>query len=331
MVTLALNATHLPGPYTPLPYLPVSLWTQYEVSRFVLLLTTGALLWDGLSNIYGEYSLLRVQILSWPAATYVVSRFFTAVYVMGSVIWISAPIGHCFAVQKFLDCTAATAVSASSVLFFLRIRAVFSANNTVVFFYLLVLLSVIAGTFTLPFAVTSEEIGPTRYCQDTDFEPYASVAFITPLIHDTLVFFGMSYRLLCNSLCSGTWHTRFQAFYKGQYLPRISAILLKENQKYYVITVGVYIVTVAMFYIRPLPIGYKSMFAVPNVFLANTMACRVFRNTVVAIKKDPQMVIVGTVQGEELHGNILPLTFHRHPLDETDSVIEIDSAVPGEV
>lgn len=100
-------------------------------------------------------------------------------------------------------------------------------------FYFVLWLGVVGGSFPLPFGVAAGSIGPTSYCLDTGLKPYTSAAVITPLIRDTLVFLAMSYRLLCNTRGEVTLRRRLDSFWSQDHLPKITAILMKDNQRYY--------------------------------------------------------------------------------------------------
>ena len=52
-------------------------------------------------------------------------------------------------------------------------------------------------------------------------------------------------------------------------------------------TVGIYILTVMMLYIKGIPQAYSAMLGNPNVAIMNAMACRMYRNTKLGLYKLP--------------------------------------------
>lgn len=146
---------------------------------------------------------------------------------------IVAPIGHCAEYEKASATILAVAVSSSALLFFFRIRAVFHNNRAVIGFYFILWLFVAGTAVASPFSVTGESIGPTRYRSDAGEKKFGFSLLIALLIHDTLVFAAMSYRLLCNSREEPTLRKQLGSFWSYQSLPRITSIILKDNQRYY--------------------------------------------------------------------------------------------------
>ncbi|KAI0731776.1 hypothetical protein C8Q72DRAFT_199926 [Fomitopsis betulina] len=70
----------------------------------------------------------------------------------------------------------------------------------------------------------------------------------------------MSYRLLCNSPKQPTFSNLLKSFWSHQSLPQITSVILKDNQRYYVITISNNLILIAMLY---------------NHSLARTMPARV--------------------------------------------------------
>ncbi|KAH9841026.1 uncharacterized protein C8Q71DRAFT_692191, partial [Rhodofomes roseus] len=270
--------TTLPNPMTNLAYLAPSVAVEIEVIRCVLLISTGATIWDVLSSFTEEVQLLFGGKLRLPMVVYWISRLSSVAFVFVSTVYKVTPVGHCNEFEKTVAGLMTIAVSTTSLLFFFRIRAVFHDSKIVVGFYFILWLSVVGGTFPLPFGATGGSIGPTSYCLDTGLKPYASASVIIPLIHDTLVFLAMSYRLLCNTRREVTLRGRLGSLWSRDHLPRFSATLLKGSQHYYLVAVCSNLTLLIMLYSKPLPVVMRTVWSIPNVFLTNSMACRIFRN-----------------------------------------------------
>ena len=149
---------------------------------------------------------------------------------------IAAEIGHglCGRLQVAPPTFFGIGILSTSLLFFFRIRAIYANNKLVVAFFALLWLSVAATGLTIPWAIKGGNIGPTKYCINESLAPYASGSIITSLIHDSLVFFAISYKLVSNSYISeGDISTRVKSFFFGSSLPRFSKLVLQDGQLYY--------------------------------------------------------------------------------------------------
>lgn len=127
-------------------------------------------------------------------------------------------------------------VASTSLLFFFRIRAVFSHNNYVIFFFFCLWLTVVGGCLVVPFAVTTSNIGPTAYCINTKLASFSSAAGITAVVHDTAVLLAISYRLLQNSCIDYNGYAmgdRLKLIFSGKNLPRFSKSIFQDGQLYY--------------------------------------------------------------------------------------------------
>ena len=88
----------------------------------------------------------------------------------------------------------------------------------------------------MPFAVTGGNIGPTDYCLNVGLEPYAAAAAIIPLVHDTLIWLCISWRLLMGSHIDYSSYGHLEALkiiMSGKGLPAFSKALLHDGQLYY--------------------------------------------------------------------------------------------------
>lgn len=130
-----------------------------------------------------------------------------------------------------------------------------------------------------------------------------------------------------NSRRETTLQGQLRMFFSGRYLPTISAVLLKDGQLYYVITVLSNTIVVIFFFLQYLPVGYRTMLVMPNTFLTNTMACRIFRNARLKLGKKSGVVILGTIQDdpEQPSSNPFSLANHRH-YSRSGDCLELDEA-----
>lgn len=207
------------------------------------------------------------------------------------------PVGNCQALQVVIGSCFAAAVSLTSLLFFFRVRAILYTNKWIVAIFSLLWLGTVAGSATVPFAITGSHIGPTDYCVNTGVKPYSSTGIIIVAANDTLVFFAISWKLLSSPAIDESIKAKAKVFISGNGLPAITRSLLQSGQEYYLygfhfflssfldahmptnsITVAANILTMAMILAPSLPAVLHAMFTVPNVAIVNSLACRVFRD-----------------------------------------------------
>ena len=129
------------------------------------------------------------------------------------------------------------AVTSTSLLFFIRTRAVFDKDPWTVAFFAGLWLAVVAACLTVIIGVDGVNIGPTRYCTDGEVKSYVTMATIIPLINDTCVFLAITSRLFANSYARPTFKDGFRVMIFGDYLPMFSKAMLQDGQAYYLLLV----------------------------------------------------------------------------------------------
>ena len=144
--------------------------------------------------------------------------------------FLAAPISNCFHTLIAVSVFFAFAISSTSLLFFLRARAVFLSNPFATAIFGVLWLGVLGGSLTPSTAFKGENLGPTRYCTIGMIRFYSVAAAIIPLINDIIVFFAISWRL-----CSNNWTLKnnVRTMISGDYLPAFSKSLLQDGQDYF--------------------------------------------------------------------------------------------------
>ncbi|KAJ7452777.1 hypothetical protein B0H11DRAFT_1741655 [Mycena galericulata] len=275
----SFNVSELPNPLTPKAFLPPELAYQFTIGVYILVGTLGAYIWDILSNLQHDYKILSTGKMGPATAAYFFSRLWSFLYILGSAIFQTFPLNQCNLAQLLIDICYAIAVPANCLLFFLRARAIFNRNPYLVTVGFCLWLSVVGSAFTVPAAVKAGTIGVTRYCTTTSAKSFVGISAITPLVHDTTMFFAISLRLFGTAHVDHGFQRNLRAFLTGEYLPSFSRALLKDGQLYYLSAVTVNLIVVAMFYNQAVPEIYQTMFTVSSVMVTNAMAGLVFRNT----------------------------------------------------
>ncbi|KAI0072615.1 hypothetical protein K474DRAFT_1678508 [Panus rudis PR-1116 ss-1] len=266
----------LPNPLTPLAWLPPDVANQLEASRYLYSAVLGAWLWEILTAMPDDVRMWTRHGFGISDVVYVLSKLLTGGFVLTTFTFQVAPVGSCHALAMAIGWTGGFAISLNSILFFYRVRAVFANKKIVVYFFAFLWLATFGCAMTIPFGVDGVHIGTTKNCVNSDVKPFSSAAMIVIAVNDTLVFFAISVQLLMQSLAD-TWSERIKAFFSGRGMGNISRSLLHTGQLYYLATVGVNIVSMAVILAPSVPPVFRAMFAIPNFSLQNAMACRVYR------------------------------------------------------
>ncbi|KAF7345477.1 hypothetical protein MVEN_01566000 [Mycena venus] len=167
----SLNLTQIPNPLTPYALLPPEIAYQTQIGSFILIGTLGAYLWDVLSNINNDYKLITEYRVGLSTAVYFFSRLWSLLFILSSTMFETYPLVHCSLAQTLVETCFAIAVPSTSLLFFLRARAIFDRNPYLVVSLFLVWLSVLGSAATVPTAITAINIGPTPYCINVGVKP----------------------------------------------------------------------------------------------------------------------------------------------------------------
>lgn len=314
----------------------VSFYTRMLDHQLNLIAAIQAFIWDILLNVDNGYRLMFRHKLGLPTFAYFLSRYVAhSIPAVLSNTWSvskiertclryhqyslpkyaaqcfcdpirshvlqtsAAPLPNCEVVKKTICVLYHVAFSSTSLLFFLRVRAVFKENKYIVICFFCLWLSVLGGSLTIATLGDAVHLGPTRYCRAINVKAYAIAAPITFAVNDTFVFLAISWRLMTNSMPDHKDKISFKSVILGEYLPAFSRALLNDGQIYYLcaplshislertnmylyrcrVSVTSNLVVVILTSIPMVPPSYRLMFTVLNIALTNMMACRVFRHT----------------------------------------------------
>ncbi|KAF8965461.1 hypothetical protein BDZ97DRAFT_1998710 [Flammula alnicola] len=276
-----LLASQLPNPLTPMAFLPPDLAFQLTVASYVLVGALVGQIWDILNTLSVDYKMFTRFRIGLPGIVYVISRFSTLAYLLYSTIYESdCAIGNCTKLSKICPWLFTIAHPSTSLLFFFRIRAMYHDNKFIIVFFFLMWLAVVGGSATAIFGVSGLNIGTTKYCINGKLEPYVSAGAIVPMVYDSFVFVAISWRLMQLSTTEDpTLKEGAKVMIFGHNLSAFPKAMLQDGQAYYLSTLGMACMTVIIFYIKSIPLVYRSILGIPNLTLINVMACRVFRKT----------------------------------------------------
>ncbi|KAF9471409.1 hypothetical protein BDN70DRAFT_869212 [Pholiota conissans] len=321
------SSVALPNPDTPLAFFDPQSAYQVSVSIYVLAASLGVLLWDILDNISSDFNLLFKNRITISTLVYFTSRIGSLGYVLASNIFQTAATGHCNASEKITDSFYPVSLGFSALLFFIRLRAIYNRDRIIVCFFFLLWLGLLGTTMIVPIVVLGADIGPTEYCIDAYVPNAVYAAIIAPLVHDTLVFIAITYRLVKNAHLEMGLKDGVAFAFSGKYLPAFSRGLLKDGQKYYLISLISNLVTVVMVFDTSIPITLRSMGATTNIVLTNIMACRVYRNTRRGMIRENEISTTSMIafrKSKPLSVSLPPFTAHNKP----SPAVEVSYNVP---
>ncbi|KAJ7025418.1 hypothetical protein C8F04DRAFT_135671 [Mycena alexandri] len=259
--------------------LPPDFQRQIQVSAYVFAGSTAVFVWDILNNLRSDYSVLFGQRLSAATLAYFAARIASFVYVLGSTIFTSYPLQDCNTAYIAFNIFLPIGVSGAAFLFFLRVRAIFQRERIPTIIFGFMWLAVLASSIsTVPGGAI--RLGDPMVCVLVPRHAVAisGLAGIVVMVHDTMVFFAISYRLISTFETQQTRREKVKALFSGANLPAFSKSLFMEGQMYYMITVIANIVTTVMTYAPVHPV-YHGFLVIPNIMLTSIMACRVYRHT----------------------------------------------------
>jgi len=277
------EASQVLNPFTPMAFLPPELASQAVLAGFVVACSLSVLIWDVLHHLGDDFHLAFRKRFRFPTAVYFLSRTATLVYLVGKNVQLNSQIIHCRAMEIIMCGAFVVAHSATSFLFYIRVCAVYGMKRSVVAFFGLTWLIVVAGAAATFTAQEGVHIGPTLYCTSRLRNKFIIATSATDLFNDSLIFVAILYRLSVANMSgeeNGTkrkiWDpmrrlTALQGFTKG---------FLQDSQIYYLIAVIMNFTTVVTFFAvnHPPDSPFRVVFIFPNTVVVNIMASRVFRN-----------------------------------------------------
>ncbi|KAJ3884368.1 hypothetical protein GG344DRAFT_28304, partial [Lentinula edodes] len=266
------------NPFTPLAYLSPSLAAQFEVSRYLFAITLGAYSWDIVTNFNNDYKLLFKTRIRYPTVIYYLSRISTFAYIVSSFIFQVANVQNCQALQVALGIFNVLSQSFTSMLFLLRVLAVYKGFAVVKVCFVILWIGVVGGSLSVPLGIGGAHIGPTKACINTTVKQITELSIIMPMINDTAVFVAVTYRILSYSVYEEGMGAQVCAFFGWKkLLPSLSRNLLQGGQHYYFIALLTNVVTLVLNQLKNVPPTYHGMFTISALALINILACVVYR------------------------------------------------------
>ena len=143
-----------------------------------------------------------------------------------------AEIPNCQTLAKVIGCAATGVVAFNSLLFLMRICAIFNSQKPVKMFFIALWLGTVACSVTAPFSISAAHIGTTRFCVPSPVARYGSAGVVAVCVNDTLVCATISMKLVLNARALGDSGLTRARLSRGG-MGRITQVLLQGGLQYY--------------------------------------------------------------------------------------------------
>ncbi|KAF7350885.1 hypothetical protein MSAN_01650600 [Mycena sanguinolenta] len=224
---------------------------ELQVATLVFAGTTAVLIWDILHHLGDDYYLLFKYKFRLATAAYFVSRVASLFYALGFTLFATYPIPDCQTAMTIFNCGLLVSSSATSLLFFLRVRAVYGGQRLPTCIFGFLWICVVAAAVTVPISTQATRVG--TLCLVTKVPSYSGAASTVLMVNDTSVVLAISYRLLANTHRDQSVGDKLRKFFSGApHLHNFSKAVFRDGQKYYMITIVSNAVTISMVYALPL-------------------------------------------------------------------------------
>ncbi|PPQ68019.1 hypothetical protein CVT24_002928 [Panaeolus cyanescens] len=262
---------------------------KLRLSNLIIVGACAISIWDYLDNARADYALATQHKVGIPTAIYFSARISCLAFIL-LTLSASTTIGpkNCHLIGKIIGTIFFFAAGFISLLFFIRLRAVFLGEKRISYVFGFFWFG--ATCVQLMYPITLLDLASVLNTQGKEIcviVPGDNTALMTvgPLIaffiYDTLVLFAISWKITRSALPPNEGpNNGLIVFFTGKYLPAFSRTVLQDNQIYYLCTLPFSIYTVlGTVYSRPGDIFTGFTALIPNSTVITIMACRVFRNT----------------------------------------------------
>ncbi|TFK38714.1 hypothetical protein BDQ12DRAFT_665960 [Crucibulum laeve] len=231
MSTLPVNS-HTPS----VSELSPTLMYELQVSGYIFASALAVLVWDIIINLGDDHQLLFKCKIRPPTVVYYLSRASTLAYIVAHFVFQIGNVEDCEALSAAVGAVNVLSVSMTSMLFLLRVRAVYHDSKPAIrlfFVFLWVVVSIVP--ILIPLEMQGAPIGATRRCTIAISKNarYIEFSIILQLAYDTIIFFAISYRILTFPLAHGSFNSRAKYFFGSKSLPVVLRLLLQSGQHYY--------------------------------------------------------------------------------------------------
>ncbi|KAJ3483450.1 hypothetical protein NLI96_g6301 [Meripilus lineatus] len=287
---------------SPSQYLDPNIAGKYAAQKLIAFTVIGALLWDLLTTLPEEISLVRKR-LTLPKFVHYASRMCVLLYATIVTLYNTTPLGHCSTIHILMGVSFVLTLGTTSLLLYIRVCAILEHSTLSIIFFGFLWLSIVMTTLVCPFTSEVTYIGPTKYCRFTFDLAYGFPTWpiVITTVFDTLVLLAISWKLVRDigiffpvrgENDSSIWRS-MKMLVTSEGLPLFSQSLLRGDKKYYLGTIGVdLLVLLIAFTGFTKPINGSAEIIMSLIFvdtvLKNMLACRLFRQTLLNSARNGQ-------------------------------------------
>ncbi|KAK7443996.1 hypothetical protein VKT23_015394 [Stygiomarasmius scandens] len=261
---------------------------ELQVIIYVLLVSTGILLWDIVSHLADDYRILTKYSLQTPVLVYFTSRLSALGLCLTGIIMGPAKIDmDCHIGVIFLELFFSLVVITTTGLFALRVRAVYVGHRLVRITFLVMWLAVVGSCFLAFFIVGSlkntERIISSCLLVEKGIITGLLIAIIA-MVHDTAVFLAIGYqmyrcsRLTDHSTVGPVVKFFLQARSATDGMPPLIKCLIQDGQLYYLISLFWEVLIIVLLIMPSIGPYYRCFMLPAHLVIVNSIACTVFRN-----------------------------------------------------
>ncbi|KAF7978607.1 hypothetical protein HWV62_45342 [Athelia sp. TMB] len=265
--------------------------------------------YDWLLSISEEVEIVSARGgLTWPLAVYFVARASELMRSLLLVLFTNAHLDTCQPIAAMLGVAVVLSISSTSLLFLLRVRAVYLKSTRITTVFGVLWLATVGITVLTSLNLRAAHLHGARICTDEDPAKYTKMPVYATFVNDTIVFLAITYRLTADAAVGNDWRSRLLSVVRGKGLRRLSRSLLQSGQLYYGATILFFFANLAVLDAPLIPTVPDHVILI-NMYtaFANMMACLVLRN-----------VALGAVQAEHaptgLSSTALAAAFQLEPL-----------------
>ena len=147
------------------------------------------------------------------------------------------PTTHCDIIIRFLCFSIAFATASASVLFYMRVLAVYNRSKPIAAFFGAIWILLVGVSLPVPFFISTGHIGPTNFCIMTSIRWIGSPLYTFGVLaaFDILVFVFISRRLhkvLESTSTHRPWWRAVLSLFRSEGLPQFSKTIMQHGQKY---------------------------------------------------------------------------------------------------
>ena len=121
-------------------------------------------------------------------------------------------------------------VTSTSALFFLRLKAIMNGHRWIIAFYALLWLCNAGVSIISPFSFMASHLASTKRCIDTTVKSQISYQFLSDVIYDTFIYFGITLML---ALSLDGLGTRPKPWWNPKNMPALTQAIWQGGQLYY--------------------------------------------------------------------------------------------------